>query len=73
MNKDLRKYAGRTQTRLIVGFILMVFLVGIGLIYLLYGKLPAVMGLICLGGALVPVAAILVIFWVLDKFLENRG
>jgi hypothetical protein len=32
-----------------------------------------VMGLICLGGALVPVAAVLVIFWMLEKLLDHRG
>lgn len=72
MSKDLRAYAGKTQARLIAGFILLVFLVGEGLIYLLYGKLPALMGLICLGGALVPVAAVLVIFWLLEKMLDQR-
>ena len=38
MTNDLRKYTKDTRTRLVIGFLLMVFLVGDGLIFLFYGK-----------------------------------
>ena len=50
MSRDLRQYARQTNFRLIVGFILLLFIVGDGLIYLFYGQGAALMGLICLLG-----------------------
>ncbi len=48
MTRDLRKYAGQTNTRSLIGFIVILFLVGDGLIYALYGRESAVMGLVCI-------------------------
>lgn len=58
MSRDLRAYARQTSFRLLAGFLILVFLVGDGLIYLLYGRSAAVMGLLCLGAALAPLALI---------------
>lgn len=55
MTRDLRKYARQTNFRLITGALLLLFVVGIGLIYLIYGKGPALMGLLCLLVGMVPV------------------
>ena len=66
MSKDLRRYASQTSTRLIIGGILLLFIVGDGLIYLFYGQNAAIMGAICLLLGLSP----LVLIWI---FLAGLG
>lgn len=66
MSKDLRRYASQTNTRLIIGGILLLFIVGDGLIYLFYGQNAAIMGAICLLLGLSP----LVLIWI---FLAGLG
>jgi len=58
--RDLRKYAQQTDRRLIVGGLLILFVVGDGLIYLIYGRQAALAGLICLLFGLIP----LVLIWI---------
>ena len=58
MAKDLRKYARQTNARLIVGGILILFVLGIGLIYVFYGRGAAMMGLVCLFAGLFPLLLI---------------
>jgi uncharacterized SAM-binding protein YcdF (DUF218 family) len=59
MSRDLRQYNRQTITRLIVGGLLLLFVVGDGLIYLIYGRDSAIFGLICLFAGLSP----LVLIW----------
>jgi TM2 domain-containing membrane protein YozV len=66
MSRDLRQYARQTNSRLIVGFILLLFIVGDGLIYLFYGRGAAIMGLICLLGGIAPIVLILTALWIID-------
>lgn len=66
MSRDLRKYASQTNIRLFIGGILIVFVVGIGLIYLFYGQSAAFTGLLCLLLGLLPLILIWIMFWVLD-------
>jgi hypothetical protein len=73
MNRDLRKYAGQTNFRLIVGFILILFLVGDGLIYLFFGRGAAIMGIVCLMAALIPVILILFAFWFMDWIVRHNN
>ncbi len=54
MTKDLRRYASQTNTRLLIGFFLILLIIGLGSIYLIYGRDAALTGLICIGFALVP-------------------
>ena len=61
MTRDLRSYARQTSIRLLVGFFLLVFLVGDGLIYLFMGRNAATMGLVCLVLGLAPA----VLVWLL--------
>jgi hypothetical protein len=74
MNRDLRCYARQTNVRLIGGALLLLFIVGDGLIYLIYGKSAALMGLLCLLAGLTPVALTLIVLsllvWVTTK---SRG
>lgn len=61
MTRDLRKYASQTNVRLTIGALLVLFIVGDGLIYLIYGKWGAMMGLFCLLGGMVPVVLTLLV------------
>ncbi len=56
--RDLRKYSQQTNRRLILGGILLLFVVGDGLILLVYGKEAAITGLICMLFGLAPLALI---------------
>ena len=58
MGRDLREYARQTNVRLLVGFILLLFVVGDGLVYLIYGRGAALMGALCLLGGLAPLLLI---------------
>lgn len=71
MKRDLRHYARQTTTRLIVGGILLVLVVGDLLIYKLYGAASAIMGLICIGAGLIPIVLIYVFFWILDWIVKK--
>ena len=61
MSRDLRKYMKDTNVRLIVGALIWLFVVGDGLIWLIYGFGAAVMGLLCMLGAFVPIGLILLL------------
>lgn len=69
--KDLREYARQTNIRLAFGAFVLLFVVGLGLIWLIYGERAAGMGFVCLLAALFPVILILGIFlgieWVLKR------
>jgi len=66
MSRDLRKYANQTNVRLIVGGLLLLFVVGLGLIYLFYGPGAALSGMICLLVGLVPLFLIWFVFFILE-------
>lgn len=66
MTRDLRKYMRDTNARLIAGALLMLFVIGIGLIYLIYGAGAALMGLLCILGAFVPIGLIFLFLFLLD-------
>lgn len=75
MKRDLRNYSRQTTLRLVVGVLAILLLVGGGLIYLIYGPAPAAFGLLCLGGALLPVLLITGILnlmdWVVKRFRDQ--
>ncbi|NOY99885.1 MAG: hypothetical protein GXP40_11920 [Chloroflexi bacterium] len=73
MSRDLRSYARQTNVRLIAGAIALLFIVGDGLIYLVYGKGAAVMGLICLLAGLAPVLLILLALTLLDWIVKRAN
>lgn len=70
--RDLRAYARQTQFRLLLGFILLLYLVGGGLIYLFYGPAAMLTGLLCLTAGLAPLLVIALLLWGLD-WLVHRG
>jgi len=69
--RDLRKYAKQTGVRLAVGAFLLLFVVGVGLIYIIYGPAAAGMGLTCLLAAMVPVVLILAVMLLLDWIVKR--
>jgi hypothetical protein len=73
MIRDLRKYASQTTTRLVVLGILALFIIGDGLIYLIYGPGAAVGGLLCIGAGLIPIVLILIFFAVADWIVKRAN
>lgn len=69
--RDLREYAKQTNIRLAFGAFVLLFVVGVALIWVFYGERAAGMGFVCLLAALFPVILILGIFlgieWILKR------
>lgn len=74
MTRDLRKYSRQTNARLLAGFFVLLFGLGLGLIYLLWGRESALVGLICLLAALAPAGLVwmilVVLGWIAKKAQE---
>ena len=73
MNRDLRAYARNTNVRLGVGAFFLLFVIGIGLIYLIYGGEAALLGFFCLLAAMVPILLILLFLWITDWIVKRAG
>jgi hypothetical protein len=73
MSRDLREYARRTNVRLAVGAFFLLFVIGVGLIYLIYGREAAVLGFFCLLAALLPVGLILLFLFITDWIVKRVG
>jgi hypothetical protein len=73
MSRDLRDYARKTNVKLAVGATLLLFVVGLGLVYFLYGQEAAGFGFFCLLAGLTPVVLILVIFFLIDRIMKSAG
>ncbi len=73
MTRDLRRYTRQTNFRLILGGLFLLFIVGDGLIYLIYGRGAALMGLLCLLAGLIPVALTLLVMLLLDWVAKRVG
>ena len=71
MTRDLRNYAKQTNRRLLAGGIVLFFLVGDGLIYLIYGQDAALFGALCFSAGLLPLILIWVIFFVIEWVLKR--
>ena len=71
MSRDLRKYARSTNVQLAIGAILLLFILGIGLIYLIYGPGAAMMGITCLLAGLSPVILIVLLLFLLDWIVKR--
>jgi hypothetical protein len=71
MKRDLRDYAKQTNLQLALGAFVLLFAVGLGLIWLIYGRGAAIFGLLCLLGAFVPIGLILLVFYGMDWILKN--
>lgn len=72
MNRDLRRYASQTTFRLVAGSLVLLFSIGLGAIWLIYGPYAALMGFLCLIGAFVPIGLIALSIFGLD-WVVKRG
>jgi len=70
--RDLRKYSRQTTVQLVVGAFIILFIVGIGLIYYFYGIGGAISGLICVGAGLLPILAILGSLWIIELIAKRN-
>ncbi len=70
--RDLRKYASQTNTRLIVGGILVLLIVGDGLIWWIYGGSAAITGLLCIGAGLLPILIIIGILALMEWIVKRN-
>ncbi len=71
MKRDVRAYARQTNVRLGVGAFILLFGLGLGLIYWIYGPGAALIGLLCLLGSLVPIGLILLALYGIDWFVKR--
>jgi hypothetical protein len=69
--KDLREYARQTNVRLAFGAFILLFVVGVALIWAFYGERAAGMGFVCLLAALFPVILIVGIFLGIEWILKH--
>ena len=69
--KDLREYARQTNIRLALGAFILLFVVGVALIWAIYGGDAAGMAFTCLLAALFPVILILAIFLAIEWILKR--
>jgi hypothetical protein len=73
MTRDLRRYGRDTNRRLLLGFFVIVFVIGDGLIYLFMGRNAAIMGLVCVLGALIPAFLVWLLLWVLEQIVRRAN
>ncbi len=73
MTRDLRKYARQTNVRLLAGFILLLFFIGDGLIYIIYGREAALLGFICILFGLAPLLLIGLALWIVDVIVARAN
>jgi hypothetical protein len=59
--------------QLAIGAFILLFFIGLGLIWLLYGRGAALMGFLCLLGALVPILLILLALFGLDWIVKRAN
>ncbi len=71
MSRDLRKYSRETNVRLALGAFILLFVLGVGLIWAIYGQGAAGMGLVCLLAAVVPIILILGVFLGIEWILKS--
>ena len=71
MARDLRKYASQTTVQLIIGGLILLFLVGLGLIWYFYGLQAALLGLVCMLGGLVPIILVVFLMSGLDAIMKK--
>lgn len=73
MKRDLRDYARQTNIRLILIGITLLYILGGGLIYLIYGPGAAISGILCLSIGLVPLLLIFIFLAIMDWIVKRAN
>jgi hypothetical protein len=73
MPRDLRAYARQTNIRLILGALLLLFIIGLGLIWWRFGSNAALLGLICLMGGMSPLLLIALALWLMEVISKHAN
>ncbi len=73
MSRDLRKYTKDTNTRILIGALVLLFVLGLALIWAIYGFGAAVSGFLCLLGAFIPIAIIFLALFGLDWIVKRAN
>jgi hypothetical protein len=73
MSRDVRHYAAQTNVRIAIGALMLLFTVGLGLIWLIYGPGAALSGLLCLLGSLIPIGLIVLVIWGVDWVVRKAN
>jgi hypothetical protein len=69
---DLRNYSKQTNFRLVIWFLVILFVVGLGLIWAIYGATSALLGFFCLIGFSLPIGLIAFFLFGLEKIVEKH-
>jgi polyferredoxin len=72
MSNTIRSFAAQTRNRSIFWFIIILFTLGLGLIWIFYGARAAFLGFICLIGTSIPVGLIALFLFGLEKFVDRE-
>jgi hypothetical protein len=67
MSFDPQKHFKQTQLQFVIGFVVILIIVGFGLIFYFYGSSAAVMGIICVATGVLPV----IVIYMILKGIEN--
>jgi len=67
---DLRRHRALTDRNLLLGFFALLFIVGGGLIWLLYGGGAAALGLACMGAGALATGVVVLTMWGIGKLSE---
>jgi hypothetical protein len=73
MTRDLRKYMRQTNVRLIAGALVLLFIIGGGLIYVIYGPSAAMLGVLCILGGMVPVVLVVLVMMLIDWIAKRAN
>jgi hypothetical protein len=68
---DSMDYASQTKFRIVLWFVLILFFVGLGLIWFFYGRNAAITGFLCLLGAGIPIGLIAIFLLGLDAIVKK--
>jgi len=72
MPNNIRSYANQTKFHMVIWFFIILFVVGLGLIWFFYGARSALLGFLCLLGTLIPIGLISLFLFGLDKVVKKQ-
>ena len=70
--RDLREYSSQTNMRLIIGGIFLLLVVGLGLIYLIFGNGAVFSAFLCILAGFFPLFLIYISFLIIDLIIKKN-